>query len=142
MHLLSLLCLLAFVHAPATPPSIRQVLDAQVAAWNRGDIPGYMAGYHEAADTEFVTARGIVRGWKTVLATYRKSYPTRAAMGTLSFSGVELNQLCPDAALVTLHFHLVRAEQPPLEGVSTLVVRRFGEGWRIISDHSTATPGA
>ena len=42
-----LLCLLLAVPLFAAPPEaqIRQVLDDQVAAWNRGDIPGFMQGY-------------------------------------------------------------------------------------------------
>src|SRR5690348_9705598 len=37
----------------ATPEDdVRRVLDAQVAAWNRGDIPGFMRTY--APDTVFV----------------------------------------------------------------------------------------
>src|SRR5438552_1526313 len=36
-----------------TPRLIRGVLDAQAAAWNRGDIEGYMNGYDRSPKTEF-----------------------------------------------------------------------------------------
>ena len=118
-------------------PAIRAVLDAQVAAWNRGDVDAFMEGYWKSDSTEFVGANGIVRGWQAVLDRYRKSYPDREAMGTLAFSDVEVSPLCPTAALVTGHFHLQREKDQP-SGVFTLVFRRFPEGWKIINDHTSA----
>ncbi|HXH41663.1 MAG TPA: hypothetical protein VNN08_23770, partial [Thermoanaerobaculia bacterium] len=42
--------------------AIRAVLDAQAAAWNRGDIDGYMAGYANSDETMFV-GTDVTRGW-------------------------------------------------------------------------------
>ena len=36
----------------AEPDAIRAVLDAQAAAWNRGDIDGFMAGYAPSPDDD------------------------------------------------------------------------------------------
>ena len=44
-----------------------------------------------------------------------------------------------DAALVLGHWHLKR-EKDEIGGVFTLVVQRFPEGWRIIHDHTSASP--
>jgi len=118
--------------------AIRAVLDAQVAAWNRGDVDAFMAGYWKSDATEFVGATGVVRGWQAVLERYKKAYPDRQAMGTLTFSDLEVNLLCPTVALVTGHFHLQREKDQP-SGVFTLVFRKFPEGWRIISDHTSQT---
>jgi hypothetical protein len=41
--------------AANAPAEIRAVMTAQVAAWNRGDIDGFMAGYARSANTEFVS---------------------------------------------------------------------------------------
>jgi ketosteroid isomerase-like protein len=117
---------------------IRAVLDAQVAAWNRGNVAAFMQGYWNSPETEFVGSNGIVRGWQTVLDRYRKAYPDRAAMGHLEFSNLEIQILGPDAALVVGQFHLQRHGDAPA-GVFTLVFRRFPEGWRIINDHTSAT---
>lgn len=117
---------------------IRAVLDAQVAAWNRGDVARFMEGYRNSPETEFVGSNGIVRGWQSVLDRYRKAYPGRAAMGHLEFSDLEIQILGPDAALVVGQFHLQREGDAP-SGVFTLIFRRFPEGWRIIHDHTSAT---
>ena len=151
MGFLLLMTLIVQGTAPVTPvPSpteastdqaqIRAVLDAQVKAWNRGAVTTFMQGYWNSSETEFVGSTGIVRGWQPVLERYRKSYPNRAAMGHLDFSGLEITMLGPDAAMVVGHFHLRRQNDEPA-GVFTLVFRKFPEGWRIIHDHtSQVTP--
>jgi ketosteroid isomerase-like protein len=74
-----------------------------------------------------------------VLARYKKNYPDRGAMGTLDFSNLEFRFLGPDAALVLGHWHLKREKDEP-GGVFSLVFQRFPEGWRIIHDHTSASP--
>ncbi|MFZ0212037.1 MAG: nuclear transport factor 2 family protein [Candidatus Acidiferrales bacterium] len=129
--------------AQSTPPpeafAIKSVLEQQVAGWNRGDIPAFMQGYWNSEQTEFVSASGIFLGWQAVLDRYLHSYPNRAAMGHLTFSGIEVHVLCPDAAYVVGKFRLDRENDNP-EGVFTLIFRKFPEGWRIVNDHTTAYP--
>jgi len=119
---------------------IRAVLDSQVAAWNRGDLEGFMRGYWKSDRTAFVGSSGIFRGWQALLERYRRTYPDRAAMGRLAFSDVEITVLAPDGVLVFGRWELERASDHP-GGVFTLVARKFPEGWRIIHDHtSTIAP--
>ncbi|HXM91459.1 MAG TPA: nuclear transport factor 2 family protein [Candidatus Dormibacteraeota bacterium] len=119
--------------------AIRAVLNAQQEAWNRGDIDAFLTGYWHSPDLTFSGSNGISRGWDAVLARYKKNYPDRSAMGVLDFSNLELRFLGPDAALVLGHWHLKR-EKDELGGVFTLVWQRFPEGWRIIHDHTSASP--
>ena len=116
---------------------IRQLLQLQTDAWNRGDIDSFMAGYWKSDETAFVGANGITRGWQAVLDRYKKSYPDRKAMGQLSFSNLEVHVTCPDAAYAIGQFQLKRENDKP-EGIFTLDFRKFSEGWRIILDHTTA----
>ncbi|PYU02700.1 MAG: DUF4440 domain-containing protein [Acidobacteria bacterium] len=117
--------------------AIRAVLTTQQAAWNRGDIPAFLEGYWNSPELTFSGGDGIVRGYAGLLQRYRKSYPDRAAMGELDFSGLEIRILARDAALVLGHWHLKRAAGDA-GGVFTLVFRRFPAGWRIIHDHTSA----
>ena len=106
---IAVLLLIVVVPASALPAStpdakaetaIRAVLDAQAAAWNHGDLEGYMEGYDRSPNTEFVTGDRINRGWQAVLDRYKKAYDTREKMGTLTFSDLEITLLSKDAALV------------------------------------------
>ncbi|WP_433967036.1 hypothetical protein [Tunturiibacter gelidiferens] len=67
-----------------------KVLLAQEAAWNRGDLPAFASGYKDSPDTLFITHQ-ISRGYAGLLDQYKRDYPTRAAMGTLSFSELEVH---------------------------------------------------
>ena len=125
-----------------TADEVRALLTAQAEAWNRGDIRGFMQGYWQSEATTFASTSGVQRGWQALLERYERSYPDRAAMGRLTFSGLEISSLGPDAAFVLGRWQLEREKDRP-GGVFTLVVRRFPEGWRIVHDHtSTVSPRA
>ncbi len=112
----------------------------QEAAWNKGDLIGFMAGYHRAPDTTFLSASGMQSGWDAVLERYQKKYPDRASMGRVKFSDLKSRPLGgSDAMLVTGEWRLER-EKDPAGGVFTLVMERFDAGWRIVHDHTSAYP--
>ncbi|HEX8096688.1 MAG TPA: nuclear transport factor 2 family protein [Pyrinomonadaceae bacterium] len=116
--------------------AIRAVMDAQAAAWNRGDIEGYMDGYARSDETVFVSGDRVTRGWQTVLDRYRKSYDTREKMGALAFSELEINPVSKDAAVVLGRWQLTRAADSP-HGRFTLIFRLTKQGWRIVHDHTS-----
>lgn len=122
--------------SPAAENDIRAVLEAQTAAWNRGDIDAFMQGYWKSDETEFVGANGVTRGWQAVMDRYRKGYPDRKAMGTLTFGNLEIHVVCGDAAFVIGEYHLERENDKPA-GVFTLNFRKYVEGWKIVADHTT-----
>jgi ketosteroid isomerase-like protein len=115
--------------------AIRAVLDAQAAAWNRGDIDGYMAGYAQSDDTMFV-GTDVTRGWTKVRDRYKAKYDSRAKMGTLVFSDLDLRPLGSDDVVVTGAWKLTRDADTP-HGRFTLIFHRRAEGWRIVYDHSS-----
>jgi len=117
--------------------AIRAVLDAQAAAWNRGDVEAYMDGYERSPKTEFVGGDSITRGWQEVLDRYKQKYDTRDKMGTLTFSDLEINMLSGDAALVLGRWRLKRASDEP-HGTFTLLFRKTKAGWRIVHGHSSS----
>ena len=117
--------------------AINDVLSAQQAARNRGDVDAFLVGYWRSPELTFSGSSGVSRGWDGVLARYKKSYPNHAAMGQLEFSDLEFRFLGPDAALVLGQWHLKR-ESGDIGGVFTLVWQKFPDGWKIIHDHTSA----
>src|SRR5256885_1891282 len=118
-----------------TVAAIRAVLDAQVAAWNRGDIDGFMDGYWRSPETVFISGDTVTHGWQTVLDRYKKGYSTREKMGTLVFSDLEIKLISRDAAIATGRWQLTRAGDTP-HGRFTLIFRKTSHGWRIVHDHT------
>jgi uncharacterized protein (TIGR02246 family) len=123
---------------------VQALLAAQSAAWNRGDLPAFVAGY--AADATFVSASGLTRGRQEVLARYRRRYPDRKAMGTLTLMIVEARPLGIDAASgaidglsVVGHWQLAYPGDPhakPATGSTLLVLQRRAGRWEILQDAS------
>lgn len=116
--------------------TIRQILADQTAAWNHGDIDGFMSGYWKSDKLEFVGGATVTRGWQATLDRYKKNYDSREKMGTLSFADVEFMPISKDAAFIVMSWSLARAKDNP-HGKSTLLFRKFKEGWRIVVDHSS-----
>jgi ketosteroid isomerase-like protein len=116
---------------------IRALLDLQSRAWNSGDIDGYMKGYWESDSLLFTSGGNIERGWLAARNKYKRSYGTKALMGTLTFSGIEVHLLSDESAWVFGHWMLEREGDRP-HGVFTLVLRKFPEGWKIVHDHTSA----
>jgi ketosteroid isomerase-like protein len=120
-----------------TVAAVRAVLEAQVAAWNRGDIDGYMDGYARSDETLFISGDSMTRGWQTVLERYKKGYDTRAKMGQLTFSDLEIKPVSKDAAIAQGRWQLTREKDTP-HGRFTLVFRLTKDGWRIVHDHTSS----
>ena len=139
-----LLILLVLAGCAAAPPaadveatSIRGVLTEQAAAWNRGDIDGFMQGYWNSEQLRFASGDSVTYGWAAANQRYHAHYPDRAAMGTLAFSDLDVELLAPDAAIVFGHWALQREHDRP-HGLFTLVLRKTAEGWKISRDHTSA----
>ena len=143
MRYIIMAALLTFTASAQTQPSksteasIRAVLDAQVVAWNRGDIEGFMEGYEHSDRVTFVSRDKITHGWQIVLDQYRKNYSTREKMGTLAFSDLEINVLNSDTAVVAGRWALTSVDNAP-HGLFTLIFRRTAAGWRIVHDHTSS----
>jgi uncharacterized protein (TIGR02246 family) len=120
--------------------AIRTMMKDSADAWNRGDLPAFAAFYENSPETTFMGKEVVRGGVVTILERYQKAYSTREAMGTLTFSEIEVRPLAAGLALVTGKFELQRtpAGGGPAWGRYTLVVRQTPSGWKIIHDHTSA----
>jgi len=119
----------------AEEEAVRQVLRDQEAAWNKGDLEGFMAGYWKSDSLQFMSPRGINRGWQATLDGYKKGYPDVAAMGALQFEILQVTALSPANFLVTGKYHLTRVSGN-LDGVFTLVFKKANGRWVVMYDHT------
>jgi uncharacterized protein (TIGR02246 family) len=124
--------------------AIRAVLEAQVAAWNRGDIPAFMASYEDSPETTFVGATSVNKGFTPILERYKQNYSTQEQMGTLTFKDLDIRLLpvasgATEYAVVTGRFHLERAAKGTAtkdDGIFSLVWHKGAGGWKILLDHT------
>ena len=125
--------------AEETPEAaIRAGLDSQVAAWNRGDLKGYMQGYWHSQELTFFAGDKESAGWEAAYQRYRTAYQGKdKEMGRLNFSNVRVEMLSGETAFVRGAWQLTMKDGSQRKGLFTIVLKRFDEGWRIIHDHSS-----
>src|SRR5262245_54577194 len=132
-------------HTPsADEKEIRAVLDAQVTAWNKGDLDGFMAGYWNDDALTFISGGDITNGWKKTKERYEKRYKADGKeMGKLTFSELHVETFSPNAAMLRGKFELVFEKEKDekkktARGRFTLILRKFPAGWEIPHDHTSA----
>jgi len=120
--------------------AIQSVLRAQVEAWNRGDLKGFMEGYWNSP--ELILASGLqeTRGWDKVYQRYRTRYQSSdTEMGKLYLTYVNgVQVLSPEFAYIDGEYRLDISGGKQSHGVFTLIFRKFPEGWRIVHDRTCA----
>lgn len=131
------MALVGACNARQAHPEIARVLDDQIAAWNRGDLDGFMAGYWKSDDLTFETTGGVTKGWQAVLERYRKRYATRDQMGTLRFRDLVISRTGPDAAEASGRWE-VRAVDGRSSGHFYLTMRQIDGAWVIVKDRTTS----
>lgn len=123
----------------AQKQAIQQVLDAQVQAWNRQDLAGFMTGYWHAAELTFFSGGEVATGWQQAFDRYKKRYQSEPGqMGKLEFSDLRIEALGPDGAFVRGRWQLTLPDGKTPHGLFTLIFRRFSDGWKIVHDHTSA----
>ena len=116
--------------------AIRQLLQQQTAAWNKGDVEGFMQTYWKSDSLMFIGKSGVVWGWQQTLNNYKKGYPDTAAMGQLSFEIIQVKRLSMMYCYVVGKWMLKRSIGD-ISGHYDLLLRKIKGKWVIISDHSS-----
>lgn len=139
---LGLLALATACSASAATPdeeraSVLGTIARMEAAWNRGDFPGYMAGFRNP-DVVFVSGGKFQQGWQGTLDHYVRDYGgSEERRGKLHFYNMKIDLLAPDAAMLIGQYRLERGPRVT-EGVNTRLFRKFGDKWLITMNHVSA----
>lgn len=119
---------------------VYDAVDAQVAAWNRGDLDAFCAVY--ADDALFVSPTGVTRGRAAVRERYGKKYGAdKKGMGTLAITPIEARAFPADASAksvsVAATWKLTWPGKPEASGHTLIVFRVRDDGrWELVQDAS------
>lgn len=112
------------------------VLIKQQHDWNAGNLESFMNGYWKSDSLVFTGRSGVTRGWDTVMANYRRNYPSVQEMGRLSFTVLHLQVFANQTAVLVGQWKLKRENDEP-GGYFTLLWRKINGNWVIIADHTS-----
>ena len=126
---------------PADPASeIIAALETSAAAWNQGDMTGFLEPYLDSPQTTFVGSGGLLRGKEEIRARYEDSYWAGGAPeDVLRFDNIEVRPVGNEHALAIGRYVLAdrTAGRETASGIFSLVFARTAQGWKIIHDHSS-----
>jgi ketosteroid isomerase-like protein len=125
--------------SPADDQAVRAVLAAQQAAWNRGDLDGFLAGYARTPDLVFTSGSKVRRGWQETHDKFLARYGTaKDTMGQLAFEILGVQPVGADGAVVLGRWSL---DGPNAGGgIFSVILERRPDGWRVIHDHTSSDP--
>jgi uncharacterized protein (TIGR02246 family) len=141
--------LLAVLGACVVPPAPRgdprleipAMLTRSAAAWNRGDLAGFMNDYARDSLTSYVTAGHVQYGWQPLFDRYQAAYfASGKSRDSLTFDEVRVRPLTTDLTLCTARFALHRGQQLIASGPFTLILAKRDNQWLIIHDHTSTDP--
>ena len=120
-----------------TDPEVRAVLMRQQDAWNAGDLERFMTDYWDSEELTFFKEGTVSRGYAALLARYRKSYQADGnEMGTLTFSDLDITPMGAATATARGRWKVVTPKKTS-DGLFTLTLYRFADGWKITHDHTS-----
>ncbi|HUF13491.1 MAG TPA: nuclear transport factor 2 family protein [Longimicrobiales bacterium] len=119
------------------------VLQASAAAWNRGDLQGFLEPYENSPRTSFAGQSGFIRGYDALRESYARGYwSSGAPADSLAFEVIEVRPLGARAALMLGRYLLSDRTSGALTstGIFSLVFVHTADGWKITHDHTSETP--
>ena len=111
-------------------------LSRSLDAWNRHDIDGFLESFWHSDDLLVVVDGESVRGWDLLSKAYHTGYPNPDEMCKLTIDRAQVQMLAPDLGFVLAWYTAVFPKKKEF-GTSTIILRKFSEGWRIIISHTS-----
>ena len=121
------------IYVPEMPTQVLKTMEAQQNAWNSGDLDAFMVGYWESDSLLFIGSREVNSGYTTTLENYKKSYPNKDAMGTLTFNNRSWTQISENAGLLIGSWRISEEAQ----GIYSIIWKKIEGRWVIVVDHSS-----
>ena len=120
------------------PQRIRAVFESGCAAWNRGDIDGYLAVYWNSDNVRWISDGTVVYGFETIASAYKDRFDSPDNMGTLEVADLDIQLLGENDALV-FGAWIQTTHADRRHGVFTDHVKKINGEWLIVSDHSSTS---
>lgn len=115
----------------AAEQAVRRIVEDQAAAWNAGDLEGFLQHVHD--DVVYVTPAGLVRGREALLEAYRGDWRDRPG-GRLTVAVEQV--LDHGTAATAIVRYWLSASREDRSGWSLLTFVHADGDWRLIADAS------
>ena len=106
------------------------------AAWNAGDLDGYLACYHQSDDTRWISGGQLVKGYEAIATAYRERFVSDDGAGQMRLTHVSPEILTDTDALIFGAWEL-QSNGEIYNGVFHAHLKFIEGQWLIVTDHAT-----
>lgn len=110
------------------------LLKKQESDWNRADLTAFLQPYWDSDTLVTVNIRGLKYGKSSLERQLRKDFPDSSSMGHLDYEVIHISLIGEKDALLTGKW-LRKNEKKFRGGYFTILLRKTGSRWVIISEH-------
>jgi len=118
---------------------INAVFESGCAAWNRGDIDGYLSDYWHSDKVRWVSEGKVSYGFEAIASAFRARFNSTENMGNLEVADLEIQLISKSDALV-FGAWTQTTRTARRTGVFTVHMKKIDGEWLVVSDHSSTSP--
>lgn len=126
---------------PDLAEQVASLLDRQAAAWNAGDLDGFMSAYSPSPTTSYIGSTGLIEGFNGIRERYAPDFAEGAARDSLRFEGLRVREVDERVGVATARYVLEREGTITSTGPFTLVLLNVEGAWLIVHDQSAEDSG-
>jgi len=104
--------------------------------WNAHDLDGYLSVFWNSPDLLTVIEGEQIKGWGDLNASYHRGYTNLDEMGSFTPDRIQIQMVTADVA-IALDWWTNYGKRRKVLGTSTVVLRKFAEGWKIAVSHTS-----
>jgi beta-aspartyl-peptidase (threonine type) len=120
---------------------VLQALKSQVAAWNKGDLDGFMNVYWKNDQMAFCGDGQLEFGWQATYDRFLDKYFSPGKnRGKLTFDETDVLFASADGAAVRARWALAYPDGKSAGGRFVVAMRKIGGAWKIVYDHTSSHP--
>jgi len=117
---------------------IRALFESACAAWNRGDLDGYLADYWHSDQVRWVSEGKVRYGFEAIAAACKARFDSPDNMGSLEVADLEI-QLPGESDALVFGAWTQTTRTARHHGVFTVHLKKMDDEWLIVSDHSSSS---
>ncbi|KPM48336.1 hypothetical protein AFM12_06710 [Jiulongibacter sediminis] len=134
--LILLLCNLTVTAQSKAEEGIMANFKEQERCWNAHDLEYYVKAYRDSPESKTIGRSGVTYGVENILANYKKYY-NDDNMGHLFFDEITMDRITSKVYYVVGRFNLEYEGKETRRGYFSVIIKKFGDQWLIVSDHSS-----
>ena len=118
--------------------AIRTVFEEGCAAWNRGDLDGYLASYWDSDQTLWISSGSLRRGKEAIVTAYKARFSGGQNIGKLTVAELQIDVLTPMDALAFGRW-ILESDHQSSTGFFTVQLKKIDDAWVFVYDHASTS---